>query len=129
VEHHLREAEEETIMSSNKELRVWVIVGVGLLVVMLGWLMADQLLWSTEGTPEEVGRHLQRHGRLMRYGIGVCVSVGIIGMTRWVYWALCRALDTANNEEWAIEQMDAQAWGDLCTRWETEYDVDHDRDA
>jgi hypothetical protein len=116
-------------MSSNKELRVWVVVGVGLLVVMLGWLMADQFLWPPEGTPEEIVRHLQRHARLMRYGIGVCASVGIMEMTRWVYWALCRALDTANNEAWAIEQMDAQAWRDLGTTWEAEYDVDHDGDA
>jgi hypothetical protein len=39
-------------------------------------------------------------------------------MTRQVYWALCRALDIANNEEL-----------DFCTKLEATYGVDHGRDA
>jgi len=50
-------------------------------------------------------------------------------MTRWVYWALCEALDTAKHEDSAIEQMDAQALQDLYTRLEATDDIDHGRDA
>ena len=116
-------------MPSTKELRVWLIVGVGLLAVMLGWSIADQLLCSTGGTQEEVVRHLQRHTRLVRSFLVVFAGVVISGMTRWVYWALCRALDPAKYEECAIQQMDTQALLDICTRREAEYDVDHGRDA
>jgi hypothetical protein len=116
-------------MPSNKELRVWLILGVGLLGVMLGWIIYDHLLWPTRGTPEEVVRHLQRHARLMRYGIGVFAVVVLSGMTRWVYWALCGALDTAKNEECALQQMDAQALQDLYIRLESKDDVDHGRDV
>ena len=116
-------------MPSNKELRVWLIVGVGLLWVMLGWIIYDQILWPTGSTPEEVLRHVQRHTRLMRSCIVVFACVVISGMTRWVYWALCRVLDPAKYEECAIQQMDTQALLDICTRREAEYDVDHGRDA
>jgi hypothetical protein len=89
-------------MPSTKELRVWLLLGVGLLGVMLSWSIYDYILWPTGGTPEEVVRHLQRHTRLMRSCIGVCAGVVLSGMTRWVYWALCRALDTAKNEACAL---------------------------
>jgi len=115
-------------MPSTKELRVWLLLGVGLLGVMLGWLLYDHLLWPTGDTPLEVVRHLQRHARLTRYGIGVFAGVVLSGMTRWVYWALCGALDTAKNEECAFQQTDAQALQDLYTRLESKYDVDQDQD-
>ncbi len=107
-------------MPSNTELRVWLILGVGLLGVMLGWILYDYLCWSPGGTPEEVVRHVQRHARLMRSCIGVCAGVVIIGMTRWVYWALCSALDTAKHEERAIQQMDTQVLRDFMAGLETE---------
>ena len=44
-----REAAEGAIMPHNKALRVWLILGVGRLWVMLGWSIADQLLWSIGG--------------------------------------------------------------------------------
>ncbi len=116
-------------MPSTKELRVWLIVGVGLLAVMLGWSIADQLLCSTGGTQEEVVRHLQRHTRLVRSFLVVFAGVVISGMTRWVYWALCSALDTAKNEEHALQQMDAQALLDFGTRQEAKDGVDHGQEA
>jgi hypothetical protein len=115
-------------MPSTKELRVWLLLGVGLLGVMLGWIIYDHLFWPTGGTPEEVVRHLQRHARLTRYFLVVFAGVVLSGMTRWVYWALCGALDTAKNEECALQQMDAQTWQDLYTRLESKYDVDRGQD-
>jgi len=116
-------------MPSNTELRVWLILGVGLLGVMLGWILYDYFFWSPGGTPEEVVRHLQHHARLMRYFIVVFAGVVISGMTRWVYWALCRALDTVQHEERAIQQMDAQALLDLSTSRDATYGVDHGQEA
>ena len=46
-----REAPEEAIMPSNKELRAWLILGVVFLWAWLAWIIADQLLWPTGGTP------------------------------------------------------------------------------
>jgi len=43
---------------------------------------------------------------------------------RWVYWALCRALDTVKHEERASQQMDAQALLDLYTSLEAKDAVD-----
>src|SRR2546427_8563764 len=106
-------------MPSNTELRGWLILGVGLLGVMLGWLLYDYLFWSPGGTPEKVVRHVQRHTRLLRYFLVVFAGVVVLcGMTRWVYWALCTALDTVKNEERATKQMDTQTVRDLCTRLE-----------
>jgi hypothetical protein len=116
-------------MSSNRALRVWLLLGVGLLVVMLGWLIYDHLLWPTGGTPEEVVRHLQHHTQLLRYCFIVFAGVVLSGMTCWVYGALCRALDTAKHEESAMQQMDAQALQDLYIRLESKDDVDHGRNA
>jgi hypothetical protein len=116
-------------MSSTKELRMWLLLGVGLLGVMLGWILYDYLLWPTGGTPEEVVRHVQHHARFMRYFIGVCAGVGLIGMTRWVYGALCRALDPAKYEVCAIQPRDTQDLRDFCTRRDAEDDVDDDWDA
>jgi hypothetical protein len=116
-------------MPSKKELRVWLLLGVGLLGVMLGGIIYDHLRWPTGGTPEEVMRHLQRHTRLMRYFLVVFAGVVLSGVTRWVSWALCGALDTAKHEERAIQQMDAQALQDLYTRLEAKDDGDHDWDA
>jgi hypothetical protein len=96
---------------------------------MLGWLLYDHLRWSPGGTPEEVVRHLQRHVRLMRYYIVVFAGVVLCGMTRWVYWALCRALAPAKHEAYARQQRDAQALWDFRTRRGAEYDVDDDWEA
>ena len=90
-------------MPSNKELRVWLILGVVFLWAWLAYIIADQFLWPTGGTPEEVLHHVQRHTRLMRYCIVVFAGVVISGMTRWVYWALCKALDPAKNEACTIQ--------------------------
>ena len=114
-------------MSPAWELRLWLLVYVVLLGGMVGWSIYDHLLWPTGGTPEEVVRHLQRHTRLLRYGIIVFAGVVLSGMTRWVYGALCRALDTATHEESAMQQMDAQALQDLYTRLPAKDDVDHSR--
>jgi hypothetical protein len=103
-------------MPSNKELRVWLLLGVGLLGGMLGWILYDHLRWPTGGTPEEVVRHLQHHTRLMRYFIIVFAGVVLSGMTRWVYWALCRALAPAKHEVYALQPRDAQDLRDFCTR-------------
>lgn len=115
-------------MPSTKELRMWLLLGIGLVGVMLSWILYDHLLWPTGSTPEEVVRQGQRHTRLMRYVIVVVAGVMIIGMTRWVYWALCGTLDTAKNEECALQQMDAQTLQDLYTRLESKYDVDRGQD-
>jgi hypothetical protein len=111
------------MVPSTKGLRLWLFVSV-LLWAVLGWSLYDQLPWSPGGTPEEVGRHLQHHPRLMKYFIGVFAGVGLCGMTRWVYWALYRALDPAWYEVCAIQPSDAQALGDFCTRREAEDDAD-----
>ena len=116
-------------MPSTKELRLWLLVSVVLLGVMLGWSIYDQFRWPTGGTPEEVVRYLQRHARVMKYGVIVFAGVVLCGMTRWVYWALCRALDPAKYEVCALQPRDAQALRDFCTRRDAEYDVDHDWDA
>ena len=116
-------------MSPAWELRLWLLVYVVLLGGMVGWSIYDQWRWSPSGTPEEVVRHLQGHARVMRYCLIVFAGVVLSGMIRWVYGALCRALDTAKNEERALQQMDAQALQDLYTRLEVQDDIDDGRDA
>ena len=116
-------------MSPARELRVRLLVSVVLLGGMLGWIIYDQRSWAPGGTPEEVLRHVQRHTRLMRSCIVVFACVVISGMTRWVYWALCRALDPAKYEECAIQQMDTQALLDLSTSRDATYGVDHGQEA
>ena len=59
----------------------------------------------------------------------VFAGVVLCGMTRWVYWALCRALDTVQHEERAIQQMDTQALLDLSTSRDATYGVDHGQEA
>jgi hypothetical protein len=116
-------------MSPAWELRLWLLVYVVLLGGIVGWSIYDQWSWSLSGTPEEVVRHLQRHARVMQYGIIVFAGMVLCGMTRWVYWALCRALAPTKHEVYALQLRDAQALRDFCTRREAEYDVDDDWDA
>jgi hypothetical protein len=116
-------------MSPAWELRLWLLVYVVLLGGIVGWSIYDQWSWSLSGTPEEVVRHLQRHARVMQYGIIVFAGMVLCGMTRWVYWALCRALAPTKHEVYALQPRDAQALRDFCTRREAEYDVDDDWDA
>jgi hypothetical protein len=111
-------------MAPARELRLWLLVYVVLLGGMVGWSIYDQWSWSPSGTPEEVERHLQRHARVMQYGILVFAGVVLCGMTRWVYWALCRALAPAKHEVGAIQSRDVQALQDFCTRRDAEDDVD-----
>ena len=113
-------------MPSTKELRGWLLVSLVLLGVLLAWSLVAPFLWPTGGTSEEGMRHLQRHARLLRYGLGVCAGVVLCGMTRWVYWALCRALAPAKHEVCALQSRDAQALWDFCTRRDTEDDSDDD---
>jgi hypothetical protein len=110
-------------MSLAWELRLWLLVSVVLLGGMVGWSLSDQWRWSPSGTPEEVVRHLQRHARVMQYGIIVCAGVVLCGMTRWVYGALCRALVPAQHEVCALQPRDAQALQDFCTRRDAEDDL------
>jgi hypothetical protein len=116
-------------MSSAWELRLWLLVSIVLLGGMVGWSIDDQWSWSPSGTPAEVVRHLQGHARVMRYCLIVCAGVVLSGMTRWVYGALCRALDPAQYEVCAIQPRDTQALRDFCTRRDAEDDVDDDWDA
>ena len=74
--------------------------------------------WTMAGSPSP-----QR----VRWG-AVFAGVVLSGMTSWVYWALCGALDTAKNEECALQQMDAQTLQDLYTRLEFKHDVDRGQD-
>ena len=116
-------------MPSTKELRGWLCLSIVFLGVLLAWSLVAPFLWPTGGTPEEGMRHLQRHARLLRYVLGVFAGVALCGMTRWVYWALCRALAPAKHEVCAFQPRDAQALRDFCTRPEAEDDVDDDWEA
>jgi hypothetical protein len=107
-------------MPSTKELRGWLLVSLVLLGVLRAWGLVDPVLWPTRGTPEEMVRHLQRHARFLRYGLGVFAGVVLCGMTRWVYWALCKALAPAKHEVCALHPRDAQALRDFCTRGNAE---------
>ncbi len=112
-----------------KGLRMWLLLGGVLLWVVLAWLIVEEILWPTGSTPEDLLHQRQRHTRVMRYGSGVVAGVVLLGMTRWVYWTLCTALDTVKNEGRITQQMDAQTLRDLCTGLEVEYDVDHGGEA
>jgi hypothetical protein len=65
---------------------VWLLLGIGLLGGRLGWILYDHLLWPIGGTPEKVVRPLQRHTRLLRYGIVVFAGVVLSGMTPLGVW-------------------------------------------
>ena len=75
-------------MPSDKEMRVWAIGSIVLLWVGLGWIMADHLLWSPEGTPAEVVHQLARKVGLLFWGLLGVMSLGALAMTRLVYCML-----------------------------------------
>ena len=97
-----------------------LLLRIVLLEVLLAWSLVVPFLWPSGGTPETVGRHLQHHARVMRSFLIVLAGVVLCGMTRWVYWALCRALAPAQHEVGTIQPRDAQALRDLCTRRDAE---------
>jgi len=75
-------------MPSDKEMRVWTIGSLVLLWGGLGWIIADHLFWSPEGTPAEVVHQLARKVALIFWGLLGVMNFGALAMTRLVYCML-----------------------------------------
>jgi hypothetical protein len=75
-------------MVSDKEARIWAIGSIVLLWVELGWIMADYLFWSPEGTPAEVVHQLARKVELLFWGLLGVLGLGALALTRLVYGML-----------------------------------------
>jgi hypothetical protein len=75
-------------MPSDKEMRVWAIGSIVLLWVGLGWIMADLLFWSPQGTPGEVVHQLARKVVLSFWGFLGVMSLVALALTRLVYGML-----------------------------------------